>query len=99
MTLLSTGSVGLLAGLVLLICMQMPGRISEASKGSLGSFLLDAEAGGYVLAALIAFILGVSTVLLCSRGRKKQAVKEKQSKTPEGHTPEPKQNGGEENGN
>ncbi len=34
-----------------------------------GSFLLSPEAGGYVLAAVIAFALGVTVTLLCIRRR------------------------------
>ena len=70
----------LLAVLALSITV-MPGRIAVTSAGSVyGSFLLSREAGGYVLIALIAFVLGVAVTLLCLRYRKKQdATKDEQS--------------------
>ena len=44
----------------------LPGHTGEAPAGSVyGSFLVSMEAGGYVLAAVIAFILGVAITLLC----------------------------------
>ena len=53
--------------LLLVICM-MPGRTGSAFTGTVyGSFLLSAESGGYVLAAVIAFVLGVCITLLCLR--------------------------------
>ena len=62
----------LLAVLVLGITV-MPGKLAVTSAGSVyGSFLLSREAGGYVLFALIAFVLGVAVTLLCQHCRKKQ---------------------------
>ena len=62
----------LLAVLVLGITV-MPGKNAVTSAGSVyGSFLLSREAGGYVLIALIAFVLGVAVTLLCLHYRKKQ---------------------------
>ena len=62
----------LLAVLVLGITV-MPGKLAVTSAGSVyGSFLLSREAGGYVLFALIAFVLGVAVTLLCQHYRKKQ---------------------------
>ena len=59
----------------------IPGKNAVTSAGSVyGSFLLSREAGGYVLIALIAFVLGVTVTLLCLRYRKKQdATKDEQS--------------------
>lgn len=62
----------LLAVLVLGITV-MPEKLAVTSAGSVyGSFLLSREAGGYVLIALIAFVLGVAVTLLCLHYRKKQ---------------------------
>lgn len=62
----------LLAVLALSITV-MPGRTAVTSAGSVyGSFLLSREAGGYVLIALIAFVLGVAVTLLCQRYRKRK---------------------------
>ena len=70
----------LLAVLVLGITV-MPEKDAVTSADSVyGSFLLSREAGGYVLIALIAFVLGVTVTLLCLRYRKKQdATKDEQS--------------------
>ena len=62
----------LLAVLALSITV-IPGKPAVTSAGSVyGSFLLSREAGGYVLIALIAFVLGVAVTLLCLHYRKKQ---------------------------
>ncbi|MBQ0134292.1 MAG: hypothetical protein KBS46_04090 [Clostridiales bacterium] len=51
----------------------MPEKLAVTSAGSVyGSFLLSREAGGYVLIALIAFVLGVTVTLLCLHYRKNQ---------------------------
>ena len=68
---LSGVSAMLMAFLLLVICM-MPGSPGSAFSGTVyGSFLLSAESGGYVLVAVVAFILGVMTTLLI-QNRKKQ---------------------------
>lgn len=68
-----TGLAGtLLASLVVLIAM-LPDGTSSSSTGSVyGAFLLSPEAGGYVLAAVIAFALGIVVTLLCLRYKKQK---------------------------
>ena len=62
----------LMAFLLLVICM-MPGSPGSAFTGTVyGSFLLSAESGGYVLAAVVAFVLGIVTTLLCLKIRNKR---------------------------
>lgn len=69
---LSGMSCVLAAFLLLVICM-MPGRTGSAFTGTVyGSFLLSAESGGYVLAAVIAFVLGVCVTLLCLKIRERR---------------------------
>lgn len=69
---LSGASAMLCAALVLLIAL-LPGRGAAAATGTAyGAFLLSAEAGGYVLAAVIAFTLGVVVTLLCLRRTRTQ---------------------------
>ena len=69
---LSGVSAMLMAFLLLVICM-MPGSPGSAFTGTVyGSFLLSAESGGYVLAAVIAFVLGIVTTLLCLKIRNKR---------------------------
>lgn len=41
----------------------------NSSKSVYGAFLLGEEAGGYVLVAFIAFVLGITVCLLCLRHR------------------------------
>ena len=70
---LSGVSAMLMAFLLLVICM-MPGSPGSAFTGTVyGSFLLSAESGGYVLAAVIAFVLGVCITLLCLRYKRLKA--------------------------
>lgn len=48
--------------------MIMPRKNTVTLAGTLyGSFLLSQEAGGYVLVALLAFVLGVTVTLLCQK--------------------------------
>ena len=72
---LSGAAGALLAGLVLVIVL-LPGETAVSYNGSVyGSFLLSQEAGGYVLAAVIAFVMGVIITLLYLRYRKRTKQK------------------------
>ena len=67
----------LLTVLLLAVIALLPGSSGQASAETVyGSFLLSAEAGGYVLAAVISFALGVLVTLLCLKRRKKMSDKE-----------------------
>lgn len=68
---LSSVSGALFVFLVALIAL-IPGRAAGGSDmdSVYGSFILNAQAGGYVLAAVIAFALGITVTLLCLRLRK-----------------------------
>ena len=71
---LSGASGALLAVLVVVIGL-FPGS-GTASAGSVyGAFLLSREAGGYVLAAVIAFALGVTVTLLSLKQKRKNSEK------------------------
>ena len=78
-----SGAAGTLTLLLVLVITLMPGRTGSAFTETLyGSFLLSAESGGYVLAAVIAFALGVVVTLLCMKYRKQNThedEKEEQS--------------------
>ena len=68
-----SGSAGALFAALVLVIAVIPGKIGVTSAGSVyGSFILSPEAGGYVLAAVIAFVLGVCVTLLCMHVRKKK---------------------------
>jgi len=68
---LSAAAAGLFALLIFMIAI-LPGRGASSSFGSVyGSFLLRQESGGYILVAVIAFLVGAAVALLCLR-RKKQ---------------------------
>ena len=72
---LLSGTAGGLFALLALVIAALPGGPASASAGTVyGSFLLSAEAGGYVLTAVIAFALGIAVTLLCRR-RKTQTKK------------------------
>ena len=73
---LSSASGVLLLAIVLIIAL-LPGKMAEPAKDSVyGSFLLNAQAGGYVLAAVIAFALGITVALFCLKYRRKTNKKE-----------------------
>ena len=67
-----SGAAGALLTALVLVIALLPETAAPAYNGSVyGSFLLSAEAGGYVLAAVIAFALGVVITLLCLKQRQK----------------------------
>ena len=64
--------------LFFLVIGLFPGS-GTASAGSVyGAFLLSREADGYVLAAVIAFALGVCVTLLCARKKKNKTQSDKE---------------------
>ena len=64
--------------LLVLVIGLFPGS-GTASAGSVyGAFLLSREAGGYVLAAVIAFALGVCVTLLCARKKENNTQSDKE---------------------
>ena len=76
--------------LLLVICMLTGNRAQAPAESAFGSFLLSAEAGGYVLAAVLAFVLGVIITLLCIRKQKPR------EKTVRPKDPQNIENGGEQ---
>lgn len=63
-----SGAAGILLVLLLLVITVLPGKTATGSaEGVYGAFLLSPEAGGYVLAGVIAFALGIVITLLCLR--------------------------------
>ena len=67
-----SGAAGALLTALVLVIALLPETAATAYNGPVyGSFLLSAEAGGYVLAAVIAFALGVVITLLCLKQRQK----------------------------
>ena len=66
---LAGASCLLVAVLLLAICILPGNRAQTPAETAFGSFLLPAEAGGYILAAVLAFVLGVMITLLCMRKR------------------------------
>ena len=68
-----SGVAGALFAMLVLVIALLPRKASIRYNGSMyGSFLLSQEAGGYVLAAVIAFALGVVITLLCLRYKKRK---------------------------
>lgn len=77
----------LLAALTLIIAL-LPGKANvEYSDSIYGSFLLSREAGGYVLASVVAFVLGVCVTVLCLKYR---SLKQRKSKKTKNHDMEDK---------
>ena len=56
--------------LLVLVIGLFPGSGTAYAGSVYGAFLLSRKAGGYVLAAVIAFALGVCVTLLCARKKK-----------------------------
>ena len=78
-----SGAAGSLLVLLVLAVAVLPGGAAAVYSGSVyGSFLLSQEAGGYVLAAVIAFALGVVVTMLCLRYR---SLKQRKSKNASNH--------------
>ena len=68
---LSAASLVLFAALIVSV-RTVAGRLSpEAESSVLGAFVLPNAAGGYILAGVIAFVLGVIITLLCIRYKRK----------------------------
>ena len=58
------------------------GGTGAARDSVYGSFLLSPEAGGYVLAAVIAFALGVAVTLFCLKRKKLSSEDKKKEDIP-----------------
>lgn len=67
------GCVGTMAALVLGLALLPPVHSMDRVDDDMGSFLLSAEAGGYILVAVIALAIGAFITLLCvKRAKQKQ---------------------------
>lgn len=67
----ATASGVLLAASIALITLLPGWTKTEAERTFFGAFLLPSEAGGYVLAGVLAFALGVAVTILCLYLRKR----------------------------
>ena len=65
----------LLAASVALITLLPGWTKTEAERSFFGAFLLPSEAGGYVLAGVLAFALGVAVTIFCLYLRKRSERK------------------------
>ncbi len=62
------GAAGVLLAALAAVIAFVPGQGALLQEGSVyGAFLLSAEAGGYVLSAVVAFLLGIVVTLLSLR--------------------------------
>ena len=67
---LAAASAALFAVLISVISVFPKGSFETTYDSTVyGAFLLSREAGGYVLASVIAFVLGVTVTLLCLKYR------------------------------
>lgn len=59
--------LSLTCGSLLVTCIMLliPKSPADAPMAAYGAFLLPGEAGGYVLAGVIAFVLGVAFAVIC----------------------------------
>ena len=77
MRILCASSVSLFALLVLSIGIVSRDVSPESAQSLYGSFMLPTNSGGYVLAAVIAFIAGVVVTAVIYRNRKKKKQEDK----------------------
>ena len=66
---LSAGVVVLLGAVLTVGAGLTAGQASVIGRSAYGAFLLPSEAGGYILAGVAAFVVGVLVTLLCIRFR------------------------------
>ncbi len=83
---LSVATGTICVALVLVIAAMTRMETGTADESVYGSLLLTREAGGYVLAAVIAFALGVTVTLLCIYMRKRKQKKDPDGERKEGDT-------------
>lgn len=70
-----SAATGVLTALIVLLALQ-PSRYAEGTvNGTMGSFLLQAEAGGYILVAVLALGLGAFITLYSVKRATKQSQK------------------------
>ena len=69
---LSAASAALLILMILSVQVLPPEGSAEGMRSVYGAFLLPAEAGGYVLAAVVAFAVGAVVTVACIRYRDKK---------------------------
>lgn len=65
----SLASLFVVGILTLLISGMAGGTVPSGSQGQMGSFLLSAEAGGYILTAVAAFAAGVILTMITKKYR------------------------------
>lgn len=79
-----SGAASIILSALMVAITLLPNGVSSAPAGTVyGSFLLSAEAGGYVLAAVIAFVLGVCVTLLSLRYRRRKTNHKEECHTDE----------------
>lgn len=79
---LAAVSMALFATLLILLSAVPAGTVSTVSGGTIyGSFLLGRAAGGYVLASVVAFLLGITVTLFCIKYREQRFDNEKDKGT------------------
>lgn len=69
--LLAGASGMLLIVLIVSITLLAGYTVNPATDSVMGSFLLSAEAGGYILVAVLAFALGIAVTFLCLKIRER----------------------------
>ncbi len=69
------GCAGAMTVLILALALLPPVHIDGKVDQTMGSFLLNAEAGGYILVGVIALGIGAFITLLCVRKAKKNQFK------------------------
>lgn len=63
--------VGILSVMLISMFILLKDDPAETSSGTVyGAFLLGKEAGGYMIVALLAFVLGMAVVMLCQKYRR-----------------------------
>lgn len=74
---LMAGLTGVIALAAVVALILLPGGTATTKESVYGAFLLADETGGYVLVALISFILGIAVAFLCIKYKRLRDLGEK----------------------
>lgn len=70
---LSSAAGGLMAALIIVIAVLSESGTAGMEESTMGSFMLSAKAGGYIIVAVLAFIAGAILTMATQRYRQSRA--------------------------
>lgn len=82
---IQAGLTGLFSLMMVVVLIFLPqGSLMTSKESVYGSFLLAKESGGYVLIALLGFILGIMVTFLCVKFRRLRDLEKKEENNSKG---------------